>query len=235
MTPPIPSAVSRRSPGVLRALCAAVVITWPAPRGVCDAPVAGAQSETKWETLTVPVRVHLVQSAGIPAMHTTLAESDVRRIFGKANRVWAQAGIRLEIESIVHTEAAAASPEAEKKDEYARVKSMIPKASLSATALNVCYVKEVRPNGFFSGLIVVKDTASLRAVEGGLDEPLPRVTSHEIGHALTLSHRQDTTNLMASGTTGFSLNDAEIAAARAKAKTFQTSKPPGTPSPAPAK
>ena len=105
---------------------------------------------------------------------------------------------------------------------------MIPKACLCATALNVFYVKEVRPNGFFhSGLIVVKDTASLKTVEGGIDEPIPRVTSHEIGHALTLSHRQDRTNLMASGTTGFSLNDAEIAAAREKAKTFQTTKPAG--------
>ncbi len=194
--------------------------------GMCAPPAV------KLEEIVVPVRVHLVQSAGIPAMHTTLGEPDVRRIFGKANMVWAQAGIRLEIESIVRTEAAALTPEMEKQQEFARVKSMIPKASLSATALNVCYVKEVKPNGFFSGLIVVKDTASLRAVEGGIDEPLPRVTSHEIGHALTLSHRQDTTNLMASGTTGFSLNDAEIHAAREKAKTFQTPKASGTTQPA---
>ena len=143
--------------------------------------------------------------------------------------VWSQAGIRLEIESIVHTEAVAPSPEAEKKDEFARVKAMIPKASLSVTALNVCYVKEVKPNGFFSGLIVVKDTASLRAVEGGIDEPLPRVTSHEIGHALGLAHRQDMTNLMASGRTGFSLNDAEIKTARERAKAFQVAKATGTP------
>ena len=100
--------------------------------------------------------------------------------------------------------------------------AMIPKASLGTAMLNVCYVKEVKPNGFFhAGLIVVKDTASLRAVEGGIDEPLPRVTSHEIGHALSLPHRQDRTNLMASGTTGFSLNDAEVKAAREIAAKFQ--------------
>ena len=200
--------------------------------GLCaapDVPVAKvAPPAAKLETLTVPVRVHLVQSKATPAMHTTLAESDVRRIFGKVNMVWSRAGIQFEIESIVHTEAAALSAEAEKKDEFVRVNSMIPKASLSTTALNVCYVKEVKPNGFFhSGLIVVKDTASLKEVEGGIDEPLPRVTSHEIGHALTLNHRQDRTNLMASGTTGFSLNDAEIAAAREKAKAFQTTKATG--------
>ena len=221
---------------LLLALCSVLVAIAPIHRGTCAPPCdLSAKSESKQAILTVPVRVHLVQSAVNPAMQTTLAESDVRRIFGKANMVWSQAGIHFEIESIVHTEAVAPSPEAEKKDEYARVKSMIPKASLSATALNICYVKEVRPNGFFSGVIVVKDTASLRAVEGGIDEPLPRVTSHEIGHALSLNHRQDTTNLMASGTTGFSLNDAEIKAAREKAKTFQTPKTADKPQADPSK
>jgi hypothetical protein len=72
-------------------------------------------------------------------------------------------------------------------------------------------------NGIYMGAdaIVVKDTAALRTVKGGVDEPIPRVTSHEIGHAFGLGHRQDTINLMASGTTGWSLNDAEIAGARA--------------------
>ena len=213
-------------------LCGLLLAVDSTHRGMC-APTClpqakGALPFTKLDEIIVPVRVHLVQSARIPAMHTTLAESDVRRIFGKVNMVWSRAGIQFEIESIVHTEAAALSAEAEKKDEFVRVNSMIPKASLSTTALNVCYVKEVKPNGFFhSGLIVVKDTASLKEVEGGIDEPIPRVTSHEIGHALGLAHRQDTTNLMASGRTGFSLNDAEIAAAREKAKAFQTTKATG--------
>jgi len=60
----------------------------------------------------------------------------------------------------------------------------------------------------------------LRAVAGGIDEPLPRVTSHELGHAFGLPHRQDTTNLMASGTTGIGLNDEEIQRVRERAKKF---------------
>ena len=117
MNPLIPPAVSRRSPGVFRAFCAAVFITVSAHRGVCDAPAPAAPPDAKLPVLTVPVRVHLMESKGTPAMHTTLAESDVRRIFGKANMVWSQAGIRFEIESIVHTEAAALPPDNEKKDE----------------------------------------------------------------------------------------------------------------------
>jgi predicted Zn-dependent protease len=58
---------------------------------------------------------------------------------------------------------------------------------------------------------------------------LPRVTSHEIGHALGLKHRQDKTNLMQSGTTGFSLNDAEIAAARAIAEEYLVRRRKGNP------
>ncbi len=169
--------------------------------------------------LTLPVRVHLVQSETMAAMQTSLVEADIQRIFGKANMVWAQAGIQFEIESIGLTQALELKPEMRLKPEFERVKSMIPQARLSAMALNVCYVKEVSPNGFYYGeLIVVKDMAALREVPGGLDEPLPRVTSHEIGHALGLRHRQDTTNLMQSGTTGFSLNEAEITTARAKAQ-----------------
>ncbi len=169
--------------------------------------------------ISLPVRVHLVQSETMPEMHTTLVEADIRRIFVKVNSVWAQAGIQFEIESIGPTQAVAPMPEARGKQEFAQVKAMIPKERLGHAALDVCYVKKVGPNGFFyEDLIVAKDTASLKEVPGGLDEPLPRVTSHEIGHALGLQHRQDTTNLMASGTTGYSLNEAEIAMARAKAK-----------------
>ena len=217
-------------------LCGLLFATAPTHRGMCAPPshpeAKAGQPAAKLEEIAIPVRIHLMQSAGITAMHTTLTEPDVRRIFGKVNRIWSQAGIRFEIESIVRTEALALTPENETKQEFARVKSMIPKASLSPVAIDVCYVKEVTPNGFFYGEpIVVKDTAKLRAVEGGLDEPLPRVTSHEIGHALSLSHRQETTNLMASGTTGFSLNEAEIHAAREKAKSFQKAKPASIPQP----
>ncbi len=63
----------------------------------------------------------------------------------------------------------------------------------------------------------VQETAKLRPVPGGIDEPLPRVTAHELGHALGLPHRQDRTNLLASGNNGTTLNPAEAEKAKGRA------------------
>src|SRR5439155_7167619 len=89
-----------------------------------------------------------------------------------------------------------------------------------ANMFNVYYIGEMSPNGIFMRRdgIFVKESARLRPVAGGIDEPLPRVTAHELGHGMGLPHRQDTFNLMASGTTGTTLNEAEIATARAAAQ-----------------
>src|SRR4051794_38384453 len=78
----------------------------------------------------------------------------------------------------------------------------------------------MRVNGVWMGedFAFVQETAKLREVEGGIDEPVSRVTSHELGHALGLPHRQDRTNLLASGTTGTRLNEAEVKAARDRAR-----------------
>ncbi|HEU5115996.1 MAG TPA: matrixin family metalloprotease, partial [Isosphaeraceae bacterium] len=86
--------------------------------------------------------------------------------------------------------------------------------------LHVYYIHDFSVNGVYMGedFAIVRETASLREVEGGIDEPIPRVTAHELGHALGLSHRQDRTNLLASGTTGTILNTAEVETARSRAQ-----------------
>ena len=168
--------------------------------------------------LTVPVRVHLVHSTTERELNTTLSKADVRRIFGRVERIWSQAGIRFEIESI-SDESIKEHPRAGHENEARWLAETMPRERMLAHGINVFYVKEITMNGIWTGgLVVVKDSARLRQIPGGVEEPLQRVTAHEIGHALGLVHRQDVTNLMASGTTGFSLNEAEIQIARQTAE-----------------
>ncbi len=172
----------------------------------------------------LPLRIHLLRSKTVPELNTRLQDSDARRILGKINGIWKQAGLQFYAESIL-------SEEAGNQELYAslgenrtegHLRLIRPRASLSKDTFHLYYIRQMRPNGicFNSSyqLLFVKDTAELNQVPGGIDEDLPRVSAHEIGHALELEHRQAVFNLMASGTTGTSLNEAEVATSRAAAQ-----------------
>ena len=173
--------------------------------------------------LLAPVRVHLLSARDSPAIQTTLTAKDITRILGKMNGVWAQAGLHFYLESLVREEANAQeiSPQTGEPTGRRWLLGLRPGQSKAANIFHIYYLKEMSVNGiYFPEAIFVKDTASLRKVEGGIDEPLPRVSSHELGHAFSLPHRQNTTNLMASGTTGTGLNDEEISQVREAARKF---------------
>jgi hypothetical protein len=171
------------------------------------------------EFLIVPVRVHLLQCKDQEALHCKLKETDVKRIFGKANRVWNKAGLALRVESIVTEDAVV--PDGFDETRLQDYKATRPLKAIESGMIHVFYVHRLPTNGVFMArdAIFVKDTAALREVKGGVDEPIPRVSSHEIGHAMGLPHRQNTINLMASGTTGWSVNDGEIETVRSWAST----------------
>jgi hypothetical protein len=182
------------------------------------------------DIIFLPLHVHVLSAKDRPDIDCSLKDEDLDRILGKVNKVWRQAGIQFMVQPIRREQAV-------KIDEFDKQKEKIQAGGLGAyrllappetrdlTGLHVYYVHELPPNGVYIGgnLAFVKETASLRKVEGGIDEPLPRVTSHELGHGLGLPHRQDKTNLMASGTTGTSFNEAEIAISRGKAKAMKGS------------
>ena len=170
------------------------------------------------EYLVAPVRIHLLCAKDQGAIQTTLLETDITRILGKLNGVWSQAGLHFYLESIVFEEATHQETDRGLSTgvELSELLELRPVTSRATNMFHIYYLKRMAVNGiFFPEAIFVKDTASLRKVSGGLDEPLPRVSSHELGHALGLPHRQDTTNLMASGTTGFFLSEEEIKRVRA--------------------
>jgi hypothetical protein len=136
--------------------------------------------------------------------------------------VWAQAGLHFYLESLVREEAVESFASGAISNQRSGLLGLRPTASMASNLFHIYYLKEMLNNGiYFPEAIFVKDTASLRRVPGGIDEPIPRVTSHELGHAFGLPHRQDNTNLMASGTTGTWLNNAEIRQVREAARQFK--------------
>ncbi|PYI87701.1 MAG: hypothetical protein DME26_05335, partial [Verrucomicrobia bacterium] len=173
--------------------------------------------------LLAPVRVHLLSAKDSPAIQTTLTEKDITRIFGKMNGVWAQAGLHFYLESLVREEVNVqeVSPQPGEPTGRRWLLGLRPSQSKATNTFHIYYLKQMSVNGiYFPEAIFVKDTASLRKIEGGIDEPLPRVSSHELGHAFGLPHRQNTTNLMASGTTGMWLDEGEISRTREAARKF---------------
>lgn len=159
-----------------------------------------------------------MQSVSNPRLQTTLTEKEVRVIFDEVNAIWAPAGIRFEVESIGFLQAVELAPKRWYIKDRNWVKAAIPTQQFSPTAIDVCFVKDMGPNGFFYGEpVVVCENPEFIKVTGGSDNPIARVTAHELGHVLFLQHRQERTNLMASAKNGVSLNLQEIKDARRRA------------------
>lgn len=186
-----------------------------------DGPVLAAD-----DFRLMPLRMHLLRARECEDLHSRLTPVDADRILRKINGVWRQAGLQFYLESVREEEAAgqALYQGLEPGARETGLRLIRPRESQSPACFHVYFIGRMRPNGICLNrsheLLFVKDSAMLRKVAGGIDEDLPRVCAHEIGHALSLDHRQDTFNLMASGTTGTALNAAEVEAARGRAASF---------------
>jgi hypothetical protein len=178
--------------------------------------------------LVIPLRVHVLSSKDLPEVDCALSDADIQRVLKKMNGIWHHAGIHWLIDDLVREPAArqdefkqrreALGPDAARST--ALFRSLVPPESKAKEGMNVYYIHKFSVNGVYlgNGVAFVQETAKLQPVEGGIDEPIPRVTAHELGHSLGLPHRQDITNLLASGKNGTSLNSAEIESARTHAR-----------------
>lgn len=168
--------------------------------------------------IVLRVRVHLMRSITNPRLQTTLTAKEARAIFDEVNDIWAQAGIRFGVEAIESLQALNLASKKWYIKDRDWVKKAIPTDQFSPSAIDVCFVKDMGPNGFFYGEpVVVCENPEFHRVSGGSDNPVARVTAHELGHVLFLPHRQERTNLMASGRNGVSLSPQEIKDARKRA------------------
>ena len=168
--------------------------------------------------LTLRVRAHLMQSVLQPRHQTSLNAAAVSSLFNEVNAIWAPAGIRFQLEAVDAVQALDIVPKRWFERDRNWVKSAIPTQHFSPTAIDVCFVREMGPNGFFYGEpVVVCEAPEFTKVRGGANDPVARVIAHELGHVLFLQHRQDHTNLMASGRDGVFLNAEEIRDARQRA------------------
>jgi hypothetical protein len=177
------------------------------------------------EFLIVPLRVHVLTSRELPDADCGLSDDDLKRVLDKVNRIWHQAGIHFGIEPILREQATGVGrfrmvrALSDGEAPLGAYRQLLPSRNPAQGALHVYFLHELPVNGVYlgEGLALVKETAHLREVAGGVDEPLPRVTSHELGHALGLAHCSGQSRLLASGTTGFVLAPEEVKRAREEA------------------
>ena len=216
---------------LLPAAALALLVAAPA-RG--DDPSPDATEPPAYDRFVViPLRVHVLTADDLPEVDCRLTDADVARILAKVNRIWHVAGIHFGLESLVREPAAeqerfrAARALVEGQVPLGLYRVLLPEASRRFDGLHVYYIHRCAVNGVYvgGGAAVIQETAQLRPVAGGIDEPLPRVTAHELAHALGLPHRQDRTNLLASGTTGTALNRDEVERARDGARSIRGARP----------
>jgi len=173
---------------------------------VAPTPTPAAQ-----EPIVLPISVYVLDDED-GRLSSTRTAAQLKAVYHKVNEIWAQAGIKVEVQTIDRVPVPPLYLEAIAARDFrpffsaTRERLDIPNPSL----LNGFYAKDIGgPNGitpFGSRVFFVTDVPSVH------DE---RVSSHEIGHILGLHHTlEDTSRLMYPGTNGMLLTEAEITVAR---------------------
>lgn len=167
------------------------------------------------DLIILPLSLYILDDAG-GEMTSSRDEAELRQIIERANQIWAQADIRLEIQTIQRLTV----PD----DVMAQVavRNFSPFFAAANRDLNIENPSLL--NGFYAQEIggVNGVAPSNTRTFFVTDQPSvhdERVTSHEIGHILGLHHvLTDPNRLLFSGTNGVELSPEEIVVARYNAQ-----------------
>ena len=168
-------------------------------------PTASGAWQSEAELLVLPVRVHLLTSATVPELNSTLTEAEIRRVFAEANGVWRQAGIHWEVESVLREAAQneEAFPAAREtgRSGRGRFRSILlqvcPQDQWLAGAWNVCVIREFPvPAG---GVFFPERRQVLWSELDPRGETHATILAHELGHSLCLAHDADSPNNLMRG------------------------------------
>ena len=105
-----------------------------------------------------------------PWLQCAITENEIQAVFAEVNRIWAPAGIRFEVKGIREMQALNIPPKRFFQRSRNWVKEALPMDQLVSGVLNVCFIHDMGPNGFYYGEpAVVSEVTTSRRVRGGSD------------------------------------------------------------------
>ena len=191
----------------------------------------GRPTHAQDSTIALPVRVHLLHSPASVALSTTRTAAEVRTLLAVANQVWATAGIRWELETVVREEALAGAAfdsllAGQVELNASRLVAPIPSDSMLKPGWNVFLIRDF---GRIAGGMFNPNIFGVVLAERGFGYELTpedrggRTLALELGHSLGLVHVacDSTRNVMANACSRrdapSTLTEEQVARARKQA------------------